>query len=65
MRSWRAEKDFCDAASEVKFRETVMSTIEPEDISGGRRIEGNSILIDLLDVGSVGGWQYELFSCLP
>jgi hypothetical protein len=30
----------------VRLRLTVMSTIEPEDMSGGSRIEGNSIWID-------------------
>lgn len=32
-----------DAFSELRFRDTLMSTIEPEDILGGKRIEGNSI----------------------
>lgn len=31
------------AASEDLLRETLMSTMEPERMSGGRRIEGNSI----------------------
>ena len=43
MEDWRAAKDFCDADSEDWFRETVMSTIDPEVMDGGRRIEGNSI----------------------
>ena len=43
IEDWRAAKDFCEAVSEDWFRETVMSTIDPEVIEGGRRIEGNSI----------------------
>ena len=36
-------KDFWRAVSAGLFWATVMSTIEPEVIDGGRRIEGNSI----------------------
>lgn len=43
MLSWRVEKAFCEVASAAKFRATVMSTMEPEVMLGGRRIEGNSI----------------------
>lgn len=43
MEDWRAAKDFWEEASEVVLRETVMSTMEPEVIDGGRRMEGNSI----------------------
>ena len=43
MEDWREAKDFCAADSEDWLRETVMSTMEPEVIEGGRRIEGNSI----------------------
>jgi hypothetical protein len=43
MVSWRVENAFCAEASAAKLRETVMSTIEPEVMLGGRRIEGNSI----------------------
>ena len=43
MDSWSEAKADWAAASEAWLRETVMSTIEPEDIEGGRRIEGNSI----------------------
>lgn len=43
MVDWRVAKAEAEAASETWFRETVMSTMEPEEISGGRRIEGNSI----------------------
>ena len=43
IEDWRDAKDFCMADSEDWFRETVMSTMEPEVIEGGRRIEGNSI----------------------
>lgn len=47
MEAWSAWKDFCDAASEAVLRETVMSTIEPEEIDGGSRIDGNSIWTSL------------------
>jgi hypothetical protein len=43
MVDWRMAKVFCAMASVVWLRETVMSTMEPEDMSGGRRMEGNSI----------------------
>lgn len=43
MESWRARKAAWDFCSEAKFLETVMSTMLPEEIFGGRRIEGNSI----------------------
>jgi len=43
MVDWRVAKAEAEAASEAWFRETVMSTMEPEEMSGGRRIEGNSI----------------------
>jgi hypothetical protein len=43
MFDWRAWKAFCDCDSEVVLRDTVMSTMEPEEMSAGRRIEGNSI----------------------
>ena len=43
MEDWRAAKDFCEAVSDDWFRETVMSTMEPEVMEGGRSIEGNSI----------------------
>jgi hypothetical protein len=36
-------KAFWAADSDERLRETVMSTMEPEDMSGGRRIDGNSI----------------------
>ena len=39
----REAKDFCEVDSEDWLRETVISTIEPEVMEGGRRIEGNSI----------------------
>lgn len=41
--SWRAMNEDCDFCSEVKLRETVISTMLPEEMFGGRRIEGNSI----------------------
>lgn len=34
---------FWAADSEERLRETVISTMEPEDMSGGRRMDGNSI----------------------
>ena len=43
IEDWRAEKAFWEVASEVVLRATVMSTMEPEVILGGRRMEGNSI----------------------
>jgi hypothetical protein len=43
MASWRARKAAWDFCSEVKLRETVISTILPEEMLGGSRIEGNSI----------------------
>ena len=43
MEDWRDAKDFCAADSEDWFRETVISTMEPDVMEGGRRIEGNSI----------------------
>lgn len=43
MDDWRLEKAFCAAASDAVLRETVISTILPEEIEGGRRIDGNSI----------------------
>lgn len=43
MEDWRAENFWLAIASEWVLRETVMSTIEPDDIEGGRRMEGNSI----------------------
>ena len=39
----RAWKAFWAVDSEAWLRETVMSTMEPEEMSAGRRIEGNSI----------------------
>ena len=43
MASWRAAKEACDFCSDAKLRATVMSTMLPEEIFGGRRMEGNSI----------------------
>jgi hypothetical protein len=34
---------FCAAFSDVRLRETAMSTMEPEEMEGGRSMEGNSI----------------------
>ena len=46
MEFCKAAKDFCEAASEAVLRATVMSTMLPEEIEGGRRMEGNSIWMD-------------------
>ena len=43
MEFCNAEKDFCAEASEAVFRATVISTMLPEEIEGGRRMDGNSI----------------------
>lgn len=43
---WRAEKEALAAISAVRFRETVMSTIEPDEIWGGKSMEGNSIYVN-------------------
>lgn len=32
-----------DAFSELRFRDTLISTIEPEEMFGGKRMDGNSI----------------------
>jgi hypothetical protein len=45
MASWRARKADWDFCSETRLRATVMSTILPDEMFGGRRIEGNSICI--------------------
>ncbi len=45
MEDWRAENFWLAMASEWVLRETVMSTMEPEVMEGGRRMEGNSIWI--------------------
>ena len=50
--SWRAVNEDWDFCSETKFRDTVMSTMLPEEIFGGRRMDGNSI------------WEQELVCCL-
>lgn len=39
-RAWKRE---AWRVSESKLRETVMSTMEPEEMLGGRRMDGNSI----------------------
>ena len=43
MLLWREAKDFWEDFSDSLLRATVMSTIEPEVMDGGRRMEGNSI----------------------
>ena len=43
MESWRWSKEDWAASSEAWLRETVMSTMEPEEMEGGRRMDGNSI----------------------
>jgi hypothetical protein len=41
--SWSCLKERSAAASEFLLRETLISTMDPDAMSGGRRIEGNSI----------------------
>lgn len=43
MEDCRAWNDLRERDSEVVLRDTVISTILPEEIEGGRSIEGNSI----------------------
>jgi hypothetical protein len=43
MRDWRSAKATCDFSSASWFWETVISTMEPEVMEEGRRMEGNSI----------------------
>ena len=43
MVDWRAWNFAAAEASEATFRATLMSTMLPEEMSGGRRIDGNSI----------------------
>lgn len=43
MDDWRLSKRSCSASSEARLRPTVMSTMEPEDIDDGSRMDGNSI----------------------
>lgn len=45
MRSCRAANRLSAADSAASLRATVMSTMEPEAMLGGRRIEGNSICV--------------------
>ena len=45
------EKAFWAEASEERLRETVMSTMLPEEMEEGRRMEGNSIWESVLDMG--------------
>ena len=43
MEDWRVSKPSCSARSEVVLRLTVMSTMEPDEMDEGRRMDGNSI----------------------
>lgn len=43
MRSWRDWKAWSARFSEAALPDTVMSTMLPEEMLGGRRMEGNSI----------------------
>jgi hypothetical protein len=43
IRAWRSANAACDFFSASEFSETVMSTMEPEVMEAGSRIEGNSI----------------------
>lgn len=45
MVDWRAWKACADSFSDLWLRATVMSTILPDEISGGSKIDGNSIYI--------------------
>lgn len=59
--SWRARKARSASSSEATLRATVTSTMEPEEMSGGRRMDGNSIwhqmvrltLVLFLELGSL------------
>lgn len=51
MEDWRVEKDFWEVVSEAALRATVMSTMEPEVMEGGSKIEGNSIWGIVMSVG--------------
>ena len=64
IEDWRDAKDFCEAASEDWFRETVISTMEPEVMDGGRSMEGNSIW-ELMEAVSDGFLGMELEHCVP
>jgi hypothetical protein len=43
MSDWSSWKAFAASFSALTLRATSMSTILPDEISGGRRMEGNSI----------------------
>ena len=43
MEVWSVSNAACVVASESWFLLTVMSTMEPEEIDAGRRMDGNSI----------------------
>jgi hypothetical protein len=58
MASWRATKDAWVFCSDAKLRATVMSTILPEEMLGGRRMEGNSICGQ--DLSSAGHHKGEI-----
>lgn len=60
MEVCRARKAACEVASESWLRETVMSTMLPEEMEGGRRIEGNSIWRRGLVGGRIGGRKVEV-----
>lgn len=48
---WSEWKACADSDSDLWFRATVISTMLPDDISGGRRIEGNSICAQSVNCG--------------
>jgi hypothetical protein len=48
---WKAAAAF---DSDLRLRATVMSTMLPEEMSGGRRMEGNSICDSVSKVRSAG-----------
>lgn len=51
MASCRATKDAWVFCSDAKLRATVISTILPEEMLGGSRMEGNSIYVEQSSVG--------------
>ena len=65
MEDWREVKDFWAACSEAVLRATLMSTMEPEVIEGGRRMEGNSICWGISGTVCGGGRVDIQGVCLP
>ena len=64
MEDWRLWNAVWAADSEAWLRETVMSTMLPEEMEGGSRMEGNSIWRAKLTWRFVNAWKgmwYESF----